>query len=705
MESDERVNENLRLQFKALQEQQQKRLQRLMERKKEKEQEEQQQREGYSSTDAFGVEDQLHLLQPDSGSTSDIGKRLLEDENDQLHDQIRELKDENGRLHKLTQEKAFEIRHLRKKVEEGKLALAGTAGLAGDVAATKIVELSKKNRELTAELESERTKVKQLTNRVKGVEKELQNLAVNYTGKESGHVHTRTQMDDGALAESPELKALQEKLTAKNLKMTEYRNQIQAMKQELKVAQKVLINEVGEEVNISQLAASSGSWRGRAQQILVLQGRVRELESQLGQGKSPVSELSLEEEMMGVSVPKRVAAQEKNLFRIRTLEKDRKEALEKITAEYEALKKDNEDLKKKLEASKARNTVLSNEVKMLKMQMATILDKGKHDDELIDALLGQQKNMQEVLTRLSQHEQNNNDSQQMLNMQLNSEAQKQGSLVTQLKHMLAEREAKVKELEDEIKQLTLKNHYRKESSGKILGVQEFPSVLKSEKPSLDRSQSESGDQSWSGRAVSKLGHELIQTQSPNGNIGASPRSSEVRVLQAQVTEYRTLCQAAEVERDRLMELVSVLQRRAEESNEKLMAAEKKLQEERRRCVFLERQAEKLKMDTAKNVVGTQKLSARGKAGQTLTVSRHSVNFSGKTDVSFAPADLPLETQIEELRTQLAIQLDENEAIKTSLKSTLKTKEDDLKLYHEMMGEVKQIFIQALRQHKQDRNGH
>ncbi|XP_004915640.1 coiled-coil domain-containing protein 13 isoform X1 [Xenopus tropicalis] len=704
MESDERVNENLRLQFKALQEQQHKRLQRLMERKKEKEEEQPQQQERSRSSEAFGVQDQLHLLRPGGSSTSDIGKRLLEDENDQLQDQIRELKDENGRLHKLVQEKEFEIRHLRKKLEEGKLALAGTAGLAGDVAATKIVELSKKNRELTAELESERTKVKQLNNRVKGVEKELQNLAVNYTGKESGNGHSRTQIADGTPAESPELKALQEKLAATNLKMIEYRNQIQSMKQELKVAHKVLVSEVGEEVNISQLAASSGSWRGRAQQILALQGRVRELENQLGQGRSPVSELSLEEELSGVTVPKRVAAQEKNLFRIRTLEKERKEALEKITAEYEAFKKDNEDLKKKLEASKARNTVLSNEVKMLKMQMATILEKGKHDNELIDALLSQQKNMQEVLTRLSQQEQKNKDSQQNLNMQCNSEAQKQSSLVSQLKYMVAEREAKVKELEDEIKQLTLKNHHRKESSGKILDVQEFPSVAKSEKLSPIRSLSDSGDQPWSGsRTVSKLGHELIQAQSPNGNISASPRSSEVRVLQAQVTEYRTLCQAAEVERDRLMELVSVLQKRVEESNEKLLGAEKRLQEERRRCVLLEQQAERLKMDTAKNV-GTQKLSARGKAGPSLSISRHSVNFNGKTEVSFAPADLPLETQIEELRTQLAIQMDENEAIKTSLKSTLKTKEDDLKLYHEMMGEVKQIFIQALRQHKQERNG-
>lgn len=142
--------------------------------------------------------------------------------------------------------------------------------------------------------------------------------------------------------------------------------------------------------------------------------QVRDLEQQLNQSTQR-SILSVEDEMQSLGVIQRTTPTKKNLSYIRAIEKEKREAFEvhttfndckrelnvnvfmwqsslsahvqRISAEYEAVLKDQEDMKKKLEASKARNISLSAETKTLKAQIYTLLEKGKHDDELVDALL------------------------------------------------------------------------------------------------------------------------------------------------------------------------------------------------------------------------------------------------------------------------------------------------------------------------------
>ncbi|XP_074802514.1 coiled-coil domain-containing protein 13 isoform X3 [Natator depressus] len=681
MDSDKGLNENLKIQFKALQEQQQRRLQNLMEKKKEK----QHIQKGSSNNpkETFGVQDDLNLFKVDGQlSNEEISKRLLEDENEQLQDQLREVVDENGRLYKLVKERDFEIRQLRKKIEEERLALKGMSGLAGDVAATKIVELSKKNRELTAETESEKAKVKQLNNKVKELEKELQTALgkiQSLGGNDSGIKQSMLRTMEGNW---------------------------------------LLASEVGEDVNIQNLSTISGSWRGRAQQILVLQGKVRELENQLGQSKSRASVNNVDEEMLALTDPRKLSAQEKNLLRIRSLEKEKKEALQKLSGEHNALQKDHEDVKKKLDASKARNKVLSNEVKALKGQILTLLEKGKHDDELIDALLNEQKQMHEIFKHLSLQDEKNKESQQSLGQHLNSEAQKQSSLIGQLQQMVAEREAKIKELEEEMGLLTLQQHQKKETTEEgSSDVADTPSSehLEDQSFTLIKPPASAGDhvgRIGSACTVSKMGHTLVESAAtkplPPSNSVASGRiadteSSDLKVLQTQITEYKALCHAAEVERDRLTELVTVLQKRVVESSDKVLEAEKKLQEERRRSVILEQRLEKMKMDAGKNA-NTQKPLPRNKTGQSANSSRHTLTASDRKDLTAAQlSEVPLKSQIEELTTRLVIQLDENEALKTALESTVNMKEEDFKLYQETMGQVKEIFLQALRQQKQEKN--
>ncbi|XP_007517415.1 coiled-coil domain-containing protein 13 isoform X2 [Erinaceus europaeus] len=715
MAADEASQDTLRLQFKALQEMQHKRLQKQMEKRMEKEaslrSKAGDQKEPLEFSDGISV-----LQAGDQKSNSIFEQRVLEDEIEHLREQLRETVDENGRLYKLLKERDFEIKHLKKKLEEDRFAFTGTAGVAGDMIATKIVELSKRNRVLMAESEGAKTRVKQLTNRIQELEQELQVAVAQLPSKGASDVGakpSRVQAGDRTLPETPVVKVLQDRLAATNLKMSDLRNQIQAVKQELRVAQKVLVSEVGEDVNIQQLLSSPGTWRGRAQQILVLQSKVRELEKQLGQTRSR-SAGTAGDELHLCPDSRKLSAQEKHLLRIRSLEREKQEGLEKLTGERDTLQKEIEELRKKFEGVKSRNKVLSSEVKTLKSQMGTLAEKGRHDDELIDALMDQLKQLQEILGTLSLQEEKTRASQQCLDQQLHSEAQRSSNLVTQLQAMVAEREAKVRQLEMEIGQLSAQCLRNKGMGEGFSGPEVHSASTKFlEDPRLSRPPASAGDHAGrlgSSRSVTSLGHMLVESSltwpSMPSPHRASPRfsnSPEQKGWQAQVTEFKALWQATEVERDRLTEFVTVLQKRVEESNGKLLESEKKLKEERQRTVALEQHLEKMRLEPGRTAA-SQRSATRSRTGRPASGTRHNLNGSERKDPPFSQlSNVPVESQMEELTTRLAIQAEENEMLKAALGSALRGKEEDIHMYHETLGQVKGVFLQALRQQKTDKH--
>lgn len=215
----------------------------------------------------FGVDDELNLqLQVDESPTP-VSVQLLEHQQ-VMKDQIRGLKDENGRLFQLLKEKDFEIRHLQKFKSEHAVSL-GMPGLTSDTAAAKIVELSKKLREIVAEMESEKTKCKQLAKKCEDLKLQIANPKECHSERP---IEQNTNSEEQKSAE--EVKGLQEKLKQSESKMADWRNQCQILKQELKLANRVISQEVGEGFNLHSLISGKSTWKGRTQQIITLQQKV-----------------------------------------------------------------------------------------------------------------------------------------------------------------------------------------------------------------------------------------------------------------------------------------------------------------------------------------------------------------------------------------------------------------------------------------------
>jgi len=154
-------------------------------------------------------------------------------------------------------------------------------------------------------------------------------------------------------------------------------------------------------------------------------------------------------------------------------------------------------------------------------------------------------------------------------------------------------------------------------------------------------------------------------------------------LRLEISEMTTLYKTSEVERVRLLELVKTLQKRIEDLNEKAMDSENKLNEQRRRFASSEKQVERLKISDSK---------AQGGLAKQKTLINQSSNAASSVQMD--------QFKMDELETSLLIQKDENDALKAALKSTLEAKEEDLRLYVEMLESTKRVFLDGLKQYKQ-----
>ena len=572
-----------------------------------------------------------------------------------LHKEVERLQLNNAELKASLKQRERELTEIQKAREEERMAISG----ATSTATQRIVELSRRNRELSAELTAEKNRVRQLRKKLKESDEQ------NQTPKESKDTSQPTEGTSAAAEVQSAITALQEQLLHSKQKTTEYRNQCQLLKQDLKVAHRVLAKEVGEGVSVSVLMSGVSGWRGRAQQIIALQNRVSELKQQLERVQQENGKTGRQTSTEGTS---RVDARQKAT--IQKLESERKKTLGESRLELESLQSECAKVQQQCGALKARNKTLTADVKSLKSRLATLLEKNTHDDELIQALMksktatvastedAQQSNWKEEKEHLQQANQN---LQCQLSQCLSEiESLKQTDRPAQDKQQSHEGHRSQKQLH--IEALKPKADVMDNPSRRTENSISLPPLIH---PRLPPTHTRKPDQRLLTQnliARKSMSAGQTPTQQFDSDLQTPPQGCDL-------TEARALAQVAQVERDRLMELVSTLQQRLDASTDRFMRLETELRNQRQCGAKLEKQLGRLRAISSQS--GSKHKQQIGESsGEKLGIS--------------------------ELENRLAVQLDENAVLRETLELTRHEKMDDIKLLHSMLQEAKQLFMDSVK---------
>lgn len=629
-------------------------------------------------------------------------------------DELRELKDENGRFRKLLAEKDYEINYLKKKMDNEQI-IQGMGPISGDKAATKIVDLAKKNREVTALLESEKTKTKQMTKNIKDLETQLvkaREKKKEYFEDDNDNDFSDDEQVQAKISLSKENKELKEKLNQASHKMMEFKSQSECLKQDIKRYQKALEKEVGDNVDIKSLLTGNSSWKGRQQQIRILQNKLKELKEQISMMDARHSQMLDDDDLDDSNFMKgpksaqyssytfnsmsttRTNADSRQKQELKKFEKDRREQFEKLKHDSEALEADLNLVKEKWEASKSRNKVLANENKNFREQVKVLNEKGKHDNELIDALMKKQNALKQNYDNVISEKEKASRQVEDKSKESQIKSMQEKNTIDQLKAIIVEREKKVKLLESELESSNSRQNTGYSQTGSEFFLNSTGPKTDSfynEQPEPVRNRPPSANNFVAQRNPSFIEREISSRASLRGSANQRPNSSglSAKVIEQQkeqskdfkleISELTTLHKSSEIERVRLVELVKTFQKRIEELNEKAMDSENRYNEQRRRCVNFEKQIEKMKLqDPSKAALSKQKSLVHQQSTTTTQMDQY---------------------KIEELETSLLIQKDENDALKAALKSTLEAKEEDLRLYVEMLESTKRVFLDGLKQYR------
>ncbi|OXU21186.1 hypothetical protein TSAR_000545 [Trichomalopsis sarcophagae] len=344
---------------------------------------------------------------------------------------------------------------------------------------------------------------------------------------------------------------------------------------------------------------------------------------QIHQLQQKVSELQLK--LSENDATRKKSLERRSLSSIRIFDKERKQQIENLTKELKETEAMVESTKKKLEAARARTAVLENDLNTSKRTIALLNEKTTHDNQLIELLHEQLKTAETKFQNREVDIKKQNEKIEREIVLLKGELEASHIYIQNFKRQIDEKE---KELQ------TLRSRYESHK-----------------------------DQS---------GLQPLRVGGFRENPLHSPRS-----YTRDANEYIAIAVAAEAERERLMELVAVLNRRLDKERNDFEQLSDSFRKERSRATKLETKLQKIELERA----GLSKVNT-GYYRQRACKPIPTTNYTAE--------------DIEELRLTYELLQEECLTLKTRLETMQKDKASDLAAFKNMLEQTRKIFKDAYR---------
>ncbi|OON17561.1 hypothetical protein X801_06599, partial [Opisthorchis viverrini] len=530
----------------------------------------------------------------------------------------------------------------------------------GDIAAVKVIELSKKVRELSSSLAHEQNKSRRFADRIRILEVQLKEQSKQSDASTGGQNNTIRHSEVECEA-CKTLKSLQEKLSKTEQYINELKDQNHILDADLKLARKVLELETGE--NITNLSTwlrglqlncgdtskgNSGGWRGRQQQIVLLRSKIKNLEIQMGKitavTKSKV-EFAMGDENGESSGATSFGASELDflddnrllgqpfgrLEQGNPLSKSRNMIAESnIEKENESLRSELSVLRTRLRNSKNREKTATSEFVELKKQLQWVLEKGKNDDELIQSLLESKTKLQTALEQEVKKHMELDEKLKELSDESSSLRVQRDAIQTQYQEILDQKNEKIAEMERMQKEWVTKT---------------TPTVPDKSQCSMDETTRQTADDDNLGKQV----------------------------------EFLT------IERDGLRQLVETLNSQLDRQIEEIMELEKKIAETDR-CTTASTLGSRIpRYGSNKNA--TEKCSPAGNALDRLCSRDYRQKVINDAGLSVAAATL-VGKRIDELQSALGAARDEIKALKSMVKRLKNVRQEDFTILTQIVTQLR-----------------